>query len=122
MLRRWLIHLIVNIVVLMVIAGYMPMHIHLSGVKAAVEASIILSVLNIIVRPILVVLTLPVTFLTLGLFLFVINAITLSITAHLMGNGFVINGFGAAFLAAIVMAILNALIQNFIIKPLEKSR
>lgn len=122
MLRRWVIHLIVNTIVLMVIAGYLPSTLYLSGITAAIEASIILSVLNAIVKPILVVLTLPVTFLTLGLFLFVINAITLSITAHLMGASFIIHGFGSAIIVAIIMAILNALIQNFIVKPIQRTR
>ncbi|WEG13609.1 phage holin family protein [Pullulanibacillus sp. KACC 23026] len=121
MLKKWLIHLVVNTIVLMVIAGYLPLF-HLSGVTAAIEASIILSILNLIVRPILIVLTLPVTFLTLGLFLFVINAITLYITSGIMGDSFVIHSFGDAILAAIIMAILNALIQNFIVKPIQKTR
>ena len=119
MLRKWLIHLVVNTVVLMVIAGYMS-SIHLAGVTAAIEASIILSILNVVVKPILVILTLPATLLTLGLFMFVINAITLYLTAGLMGPSFDIHGFGAALLAAIVMAILNALIQHFIVKPIQR--
>jgi len=104
----------------MVIAGYIPA-IHLSGFTAAIEASLILSILNIFVKPILVIFTLPVTLLTLGLFMFVINAITLCITAALMGPNFEISGFGAAILASIIMAILNALIQHLIIKPIQKS-
>lgn len=121
MIRRWFIHLIVNTVVLMVIAGYFPL-IHLSGIGAALEASFIFSILNMIVKPILVVLTLPVTLLTLGLFLFVINAITLYLTAGLMGSSFEINGFGAAIVTAIIMAILSALIQHLIVKPIEGRR
>jgi putative membrane protein len=120
MFRRWLLHLIINTIVLMVIAGYMP-SIHLSGFSAAIEASLILSILNIFVKPILIILTLPVTLITLGLFMFVINAITLSITAALMGPDFQISGFGAALLASIVMAILNALIQHLIINPIQKN-
>ncbi len=119
MIKRGLSQLILNTIVLMVIAGYLP-SIHLSSLGAAVGASLILSILNLIVKPILIVLTLPVTFLTLGLFLFVINAITLYITSGLMGAAFTIDGFGAAILAAIIMAILSALIENFIVKPMSR--
>ncbi|MDY7224068.1 phage holin family protein [Halalkalibacterium halodurans] len=117
----WLAGILVNTIVLMVIAGYFQ-GFYLSGIGAAVIASIILSVLNIIVRPILILLTLPVTILTLGLFMFVINAITLMLAAGLMGNAFQIDGFGMALLAAVLIAILNALIQTFVIKPLQEKR
>ncbi|SDO46183.1 phage holin family protein [Alkalicoccus daliensis] len=115
----WLIQLIVNAGVLLLIANVFG-NIELTGFGAALLASFILAVVNVIVKPILVVLTLPVTILTLGLFLFVINAITLMLTAWMMGDSFVIDGFGAALLASIIFAILNAIISNFIVDPLTK--
>ncbi|MFC7393864.1 phage holin family protein [Scopulibacillus cellulosilyticus] len=118
MIKDWLINVIVNTIVLVVIAGYVHTF-YLSSVWAAFAASIILSILNLIVKPILVLLTLPITVFTLGLFLFVINAITLWITAGIMGNAFQISGFGTALLAAIIMAVLNALIQMLIINPIR---
>ncbi|WP_085521301.1 phage holin family protein [Tuberibacillus sp. Marseille-P3662] len=121
MLRHWLISIIVNTILLMVIAGYMN-HFHLSGVTAAIIASIILSLLNVIVKPVLILLTLPVTVFTLGLFLFIINAVTLSLTAGIMGNHFMIDGFGSAIIAAIVMSVLNLITQNLIIKPIFEKK
>ncbi len=115
----WLLGIIVNAIVLMVVAGYFE-SFYLSSAVAAFIASIILSVLNFIVKPILVILTLPVTIITLGLFMFVINAITLMLTAALMGDAFVIDGFGMAILAAVIISILNMLIQTFIIDPIRK--
>ncbi|WP_209121429.1 phage holin family protein [Alkalihalobacillus sp. BA299] len=115
----WLIHLLVNSITLLIVAHFFA-SFHLSGFGAAFFASIILSILNFIVRPILVFLTLPVTILTLGLFLFVINAITLKLTAGFMGSSFDINGFGMAVLAAIIITILNTLIQKMIVEPLRK--
>ncbi|WP_216831240.1 phage holin family protein [Alkalihalobacterium elongatum] len=115
----WLIHLLVNSITLLIVAHFF-VQFHISGFGAAFFASIILSILNFIVRPILVFLTLPVTILTLGLFLFVINAITLKLTAAFMGSGFVIEGFGMAILAAIIITILNTLIQKMIVEPLRK--
>ncbi|TCP24888.1 putative membrane protein [Scopulibacillus darangshiensis] len=119
MFKNWIINIIVNTIVLVVIAGYID-SFHLNGVSSALIASIILSILNLIVKPILVILTLPVTVFTLGLFLFVINAITLWITAGIMGPDFKIDGFGTALLAAVIMAVCNVIIQTLIIKPLRK--
>ncbi|WNF36550.1 phage holin family protein [Bacillaceae bacterium IKA-2] len=118
-MMRWLIHLLVNSVVLVVVAGYFE-SFHLESISAAIIASVLLSIINFIVKPILVILTLPVTVISLGLFLFVINAITLLITAGLMGDAFVINGFGMAVLAAIIISVLNMLIYSFIVKPIRK--
>jgi putative membrane protein len=118
-MRKWLISIFVNTVLLMVIDGYFD-SIHFSGVGAAFLASVILSILNVFVRPILILFTLPVTILTLGLFLLVINAITLMMTAAIMGDAFEINGFGAAFLASIVLSFFHVLIQKAIIDPLQR--
>lgn len=117
----WLIQLVVNAVVLLIIANLFG-SIELSGFGAALLASLILAVVNVIVKPILVILTLPVTILSLGLFLFVINAITLMLTAWVMGDSFQIDGFGIAIVAAVIFAILNAIISNFIVDPLTKRK
>ncbi len=103
----------------MVVAGYFP-GFYLESVTAAIVASVLLSIINFIVKPILVILTLPVTVLTFGLFLFIINALTLMMTASLMGNAFQISSFGMAILAAIIISLLNTLIHNFVIKPMQK--
>ncbi|WLD92935.1 phage holin family protein [Alkalihalobacillus sp. AL-G] len=119
-MKGWLISLVVNTIVLMVVAGFFSESFYLSGLGAAVVASFLLSVMNVIVKPILVILTLPVTVLSLGLFLFVINAVTLMLTAGLMGDAFEISGFGMALGAAIIISLLNLLINNIIVKPLQK--
>ncbi|MDV2886242.1 phage holin family protein [Alkalihalophilus pseudofirmus] len=111
---RWIIGLVINAVILLLIA-YVFDGFELAGFWAAIVASVLLSIVNAIVKPILVVLTLPITILTLGLFLFVVSALTLMLTAALMGDAFVINGFGMALLAS----ILIALIQTFVVKPLR---
>ncbi|WP_453993847.1 phage holin family protein [Bacillus nitroreducens] len=118
---RWIASIIVNSIILMVVAGYVDTF-HLEGVGAAILASVILSILNVIVKPILILLTLPVTVLSLGLFLFVINAITLMLTQLLMGDSFVIEGFGTAILAAVIISVLNLLIQKVIVEPLQEKK
>ncbi|MCA1031512.1 phage holin family protein [Bacillus timonensis] len=115
---KWLLSLIANSLVLLVVAHYIDTF-YIEGFGAAILASIILSILNVIVKPILVVLTLPVTILSLGLFLFVINAITLMLTQALIGDAFVIDGFGTAVIAAVIISVLNLLIQKLIIDPIH---
>ncbi|WP_096436973.1 phage holin family protein [Alteribacter populi] len=115
----WLLQILVNAAVLLIISGFFS-GFEVEGFTAALLASFILAIVNFVVKPILVVLTLPITILSLGLFLFVINAITLMLTQALMGNSFNIDGFGLAIVAAIIFAILSAIIHTFIVDPITK--
>jgi putative membrane protein len=111
---KWLLGIFINAVLFMALAGYFNGSFHVSGFSAALAASFLLSILNVLVRPLLILLTLPATVLTLGLFLFVINAITLELTDMLMGTDFEISGFGMALLAVIIMSVVNLVIQKTI--------
>jgi len=113
MIMRWIISIILNAIALIAVAQLFQ-SFHLDGFGTAVLASFILSIINIIIKPILIVLTLPVTVLTLGLFLFVINAITLMITQGLMGTSFVIDGFGTALIASIIISLISLLLNNLV--------
>jgi putative membrane protein len=77
--------------------------------RSLIIAALLLGLANAIVRPILVVLTLPLTLITFGLFLLVINALMLLLVARLV-RGFTIAGFGTAFLASIFIAVLSLVI------------
>lgn len=114
---KWLIGCLINAVLFMALAGYFRDSFQLAGFGAAFGASILLSILNVLVRPILILFTLPATILTLGLFLFVINAITLEITDALMGDAFEITGFGMALLVVVIMSIFNLVIQKTLLEP-----
>lgn len=114
---KWLLGIVINAVLFMAFAGYFHNSFQLAGFTTALEASFVLSILNILVRPLLILLTLPATILTLGLFLFVINAMTLEITDMLMGPSFQIHGFGMALLAAVLMAIVNLVVQKTLFEP-----
>lgn len=118
---KWAVSILVNALLLIVIAGYFD-SVHISSIGAAVIASVILSVLNVLIKPIIVILTLPVTVVTLGLFLFVINAITLMMTAALMGDSFQIDGFGTAIWASVVLSVFHLLIQKAYWSRLEKGK
>ena len=85
----------------------------LPGVRAKtvgglIMAALVLGLVNTFIRPVLWLLTLPLTVLTFGLFALVVNAITIALTASLVSN-FEVDGFGSALLAALVMAILGIL-------------
>jgi putative membrane protein len=77
--------------------------------RALLVSALLLGLANAIVRPILVVLTFPLTLLTFGIFLLVINALMLMLVARLV-RGFTIAGFGTAFLASIFVALLSLVI------------
>ena len=80
--------------------------IHFSGFSAALIAALVMGLVNAIVKPILSILSLPITLVTLGLFSLVINALMLMLTSSLV-PGFSVAGFGTAFFAAIVLSVLN---------------
>ncbi|WP_338471814.1 phage holin family protein [Niallia sp. XMNu-256] len=118
---KWFLGIVINAVLFMALAGFFQNSIYIEGIWAALGASFVLSVLNIFVKPILIILTLPVTVLSLGLFLFVINALTLLLTDNIMGSAFEIESFGMAFLVAVIMSIVNIIIQNqFTSRKIEK--
>jgi putative membrane protein len=98
-------HLLVT-AVLIFLLGRMVSGIRVRDGRAALIGALVLGIANAIVRPILVLLTLPVTVLTLGLFLLVVNALMLALAAALV-DGFEIEGFGAALWGSIVLAVMN---------------
>jgi len=81
---------------------------HIDGTGTLVLAALLLGFVNAVVRPILVILTLPVTLITLGLFLLVVNAAMLGLVASLL-DGFQLDGFGSAVLGSIVVGIVSGL-------------
>lgn len=98
-------HLLVTAVLLFIL-GRLVDGIRVRDAKAAVIGALVLGLANAFVRPVLVLLTLPVTFLTLGLFLLVVNALMLALAAWLV-DGFEVKGFGAALWGSLVLAVMN---------------
>lgn len=111
----WIAGVLINAILFVALSGYFP-GLHVDSFFYAVIASLVLSVLNLIVRPVLVFLTLPITMISLGLFLFVINAITLLMTDSIMGYSFEIESFGLALVVAVIMAFVNMILQWTILK------
>jgi putative membrane protein len=103
LLARW----IVNGAALLLVAYLYP-GVQVAGFFPALVAALFLGLVNAVVRPILVLLTLPVTILTLGLFLFVINALLFWLVAEIV-KGFNVAGFGAALLGSILYSLITLL-------------
>ena len=104
-----LIHLLVTAGLLMVV-GKIIDGIDIEGGKAAVIGALVLGVVNIFVRPLAVFLTLPLTILTLGLFLIVVNAAMLMLMAAVV-PGVKVKGFKQALLGALLLAVLNTVVS-----------
>lgn len=89
--------------------------IQISGFGGALIGALVIAVVNALVRPILVILTLPITILTLGLFLFVVTGLAFWLASKL-APGFSVDTFGAAMLGAIVLGILNWILGVLFLK------
>ena len=94
---------------LMVVGLLLP-GVHITSVLTAVLAALVISLLNNFLRPILLVLSIPFTIVTMGLFIFVINAVIIWLASKLVTN-FVIDSFGTALLAALIITAINYLLE-----------
>ncbi len=90
---------------------YLYSGVELHGFGAALLAALVIGLFNIFLRPVLVLLTLPVTLVTLGLFLFVINALLFWTTAGLL-DGFHVRDFTAALLGSLLYSVFNLVIDS----------
>jgi putative membrane protein len=106
----FLLHLVLTAVALIVVAHAVD-GVHVGGFGSAVIGALALGLLNAFVRPVMILLTLPLTLLTLGLFLFVVNAMMLWLVAALV-PGIQIGGFGAALLGSLLLTLLNLVIAR----------
>ena len=104
-MKRLLVHLIVTALLLLLISQIVD-GIHVDGFGYALLAALVLGIVNFLVRPILIIVTLPITILTLGLFLIVINALMLMLTGAIV-PGFQVAGFGAALLGGVLLGLFN---------------
>ena len=105
---RWLF-----LTVAILIAAHLIQGVEVKGFWSAFFAAAILGVLNALFRPILILLTLPITILTLGLFTFVINAVLILMVSGVVG-GFEVHGFWSALLGSLVISIVSWLLNSFV--------
>ena len=105
LIAKWLLSATALVFVAQVYAG-----VEVTSFSAALVAALVIGLLNLFIRPILVLLTLPVTMLTLGLFLFVINALMFWWAASFL-DGFHVTGFGAALVGSLIYSMLGVVID-----------
>lgn len=92
-------------------AAYILPGVHVQNFTTALVAAIVLGVINAILKPILVILTLPLTIITLGLFTFVINALLILLAANLV-PGFKVDGFLWALILSLVLSVINSVLHS----------
>jgi putative membrane protein len=108
----FLIRALVNAVAIWLATEVVP-GIEAQGAVAVIVAAMVLGLVNAIVRPVLLVLTLPLTLVTLGLFLFVLNALCLWLTSVVV-PGFDVRGFWPAFWGALIVSALSWAVNGFV--------
>ena len=106
LLAKWLLSAVALLAVAHLYSGVM-----VTSFTSALIAAFVIGLFNTLLRPLLILLTLPVTVLTLGLFLFVINALMFWFAASVL-NGFQVRGFGAALLGSLIYSVLGIVIDS----------
>lgn len=110
LILRWILNAFALFLVMKLVPG-----IRIDQFSALLVGTLVLGLLNAFLRPIIILLTLPVTLLTLGLFTLVVNGFIFYLAAHLVA-GFRVAGFGTAFVAALVFSLFS-FILNLIFQP-----
>ncbi len=105
LITRWLL-----LAAALLFVAYLYPGVSVASFSAAMVAALVLGLLNTLVRPVLVLLTLPVTLITLGLFLFVINAAMFWAAARLL-DGLTVAGFGAALIGSVIYSLCGLVID-----------
>jgi putative membrane protein len=105
-------HLLITAALLLLVAGVVP-GVNVEGWSAALIGAMVLGLVNFFVRPFMVLLTLPLTILTLGLFLLVVNALMLWLVSVLV-PGIRVESFGSAVIGSLVLSLLNLAITALI--------
>jgi putative membrane protein len=113
LLARW----IINAAALLLVA-YLYTGVTVESFFAAAMAALVLGLVNAVIRPLLVLLTLPVTIVTLGLFLFVINALLFWLVAEIV-EGFRVSGFMAALIGSVLYSLIT-LVTSWLLFPRRK--
>lgn len=106
LLIKWVLYAASLILIAWVVPG-----ITITGFNIALLAAVVIGLVNAIIKPLLIILTLPINILTLGLFTLVINAVVFLLAAKLV-SGFQIDGFWAAFIGALIFSFLSVVISG----------
>jgi len=108
---QFLVTWLLTAIALLIAAQLVP-GLAISGIAAALIGAAVLGLVNAVVKPILTILTLPLTILTFGLFLFVVNAIAFGLVGYLTPDYFKVEGFFPAVLGSIVLSLVSGLLDK----------
>ena len=109
-MEKWFFKVLVCTVNVFILAKILP-GVQITDIFSAIIVAVVLALLDAVVKPLLILLTLPATIFTLGLFLFVINACIILIDDHFV-HGFKIDGFWYALLFSIVLSFFNSFVHK----------
>ena len=104
----------INALALIVVSYLLP-GVHVAGFVSALIAALVLGLVNTIIKPVLVLLTIPVTIITLGLFLLVINGLMFWLVGSILRD-FQVDGFGWALIGAIVYSVITYVMTSILIR------
>lgn len=107
-----ILRLLITAGIVLLLAHFLP-GVAVSGFAAAIIVAIVLALLNAILKPILIILTIPITIVTLGLFLLVINACIILLADHFI-DGFGVNGFWTALLFSVLLSISQSIAYSLL--------
>src|SRR5512143_4051332 len=105
--------LLIHMVAILIISYLLPGLIRVDGIWAALVAAFLLGIVNTVLRPILIFFTLPITILTLGLFLLVINGLMLWLVSTVV-KGFYVEGFWGAVLGSLLISFVSWILSRFL--------
>lgn len=103
-----LVRIIITALLVLIIAHFMS-GVHVNNFVTALIVALVLALLNVFIKPVLVLFTLPVTVLTLGLFLLVINAIIILLCSAIVG-GFIVDSFWTALLFSVILSVFQSIV------------
>ncbi|MAZ72382.1 MAG: hypothetical protein CMC70_04475 [Flavobacteriaceae bacterium] len=109
---NWILKLLLTAVAVIILAYILP-GVEVSGYLSALGVAVVLALLRLIVKPILVILTLPVTIVTLGLFLLIINAVIILLADFFVG-GFAVQNIWWALLFSVLLSLLQSILHSLV--------
>jgi putative membrane protein len=109
-MRKWIINLLISAAVVYFAAWLLP-GIHIGSFISALIVALVMGFLNRFVKPVLTILTIPITIITLGLFLLILNVLLIYFTDWLI-SGFSVDGFWSALFFALIVGFINSILKD----------
>jgi len=110
---KLIVKLLVNAAAVLIIANFLPGVTLIDPIKDAIIVAVVLALLNVFLKPILIILTLPITIVTLGLFLLVVNAIIIKMASNFI-DGFMVDSLWIALIFSVLLSILRSILNSFL--------